>query len=87
MASVVAIPVHDSEMNVYLDGPERRSPGPAVILMFHRGGVDGFTRGVVERLVAGGYLVAVPDVYHRSPRRCRCSTARTALRTPKSSPT
>ena len=36
--------------------------------MFHRGGVDGFTRGVVERLVVGGYLVAVPDVYHRSPR-------------------
>ena len=68
MASVVAIPVHDSEMNVYLDGPERRSPGPAIILMFHRGGVDAFTRGVVERLVVGGYQVAVPDVYHRSPR-------------------
>lgn len=54
-------------MDVYVGAPARRTPGPAVVLMYHRGGIDDFTKYVVERLVAQGYLVAVPDVYHRCP--------------------
>jgi carboxymethylenebutenolidase len=54
-------------MEVYLGEPKREAPGPAIILMYHRGGIDGFTKLAVDRLVAGGYLVAVPDVYHRAP--------------------
>src|SRR3954471_11813463 len=54
-------------MTVYLGEPKRETPGPAIVLMFHRGGIDGFTKLVVEKLLARGYLVAVPDVYHRAP--------------------
>jgi carboxymethylenebutenolidase len=54
-------------MDVYHGSPPRRAPGPAIVLMYHRGGIDGFTKSVVERLAEGGYLVAVPDVYHRCP--------------------
>ena len=67
VASIVNIRVGNSTMDVYLGAPVRKAPGPAIVLMFHRGGVDSFTRDVVERLVGDGYLVAVPDVYHRCP--------------------
>lgn len=67
MANFVKLPVQDGLMEVYLGVPERHAPGPAIMLMYHRGGVDDFTRHVVDRLVSRGYLVAVPDVYHRCP--------------------
>jgi carboxymethylenebutenolidase len=54
-------------MDVYLGAPERQTPGPAIVLMYHRGGIDEFTKYAVDRLVSHGYLVAVPDVYHCCP--------------------
>ena len=54
-------------MDMYLGSPERRAPGPAIVLMYHRTGIDEFTKGAVDRLVGAGYLVAVPDIYHRCP--------------------
>ncbi len=41
-------------MDIYLDGPERSAPGPAIVLMYHRGGIDDFTRRVAGRLAAEG---------------------------------
>jgi carboxymethylenebutenolidase len=67
VAGLVKIPVRDGEMDAYLGAPERRAPGPVIILMYHRTGIDDFTKGAVDRLVGAGYLVAVPDVYHRCP--------------------
>ncbi len=54
-------------MDVYLGAPVRGAPGPAIALMHHRTGIDDFTKSVVDRLVSAGYLVAVPDIYHRCP--------------------
>lgn len=65
--AVLKLRVQNSPMEVCLGAPKREAPGPAIVLMYHRGGIDGFTRLVVDRLVAGGYVVAVPDVYHRAP--------------------
>jgi carboxymethylenebutenolidase len=65
--SIVKIRVGESTMDVYLGTPAREAPNPAIVLMYHRGGIDNFTEGVVERLAARGYLVAVPDIYHRCP--------------------
>jgi carboxymethylenebutenolidase len=56
-----------NQVPVHLGAPERQVPGPAIVLMFHRDGIDSFTKSVVERLAGQGYLVAVPDVYHRCP--------------------
>ena len=67
MAGLVKIRVRDGEMDMYLGAPERRASGPAIVLMYHRTGIDEFTKSVVDRLVASDYLVAVPDVYHRCP--------------------
>ncbi len=68
MPTTISVPVHGSPMDVYLDGPERSAPGPAIVLMYHRGGIDDFTRRVAGKLAAEGYLVAVPDVSHRVAR-------------------
>jgi carboxymethylenebutenolidase len=67
VAAIVKVRVRDGEMDVYLGTPLRQAPGPAIVLMYHRGGIDDFTKGVVDRLADSGYLVAVPDVYHRCP--------------------
>jgi len=45
----------------------RQTPAPAIVLMHHRGGIDSFTRYAADRLATRGYLVAVPDLYHRCP--------------------
>jgi carboxymethylenebutenolidase len=68
MATTLQINVGSSPMDVYLEAPARTAPGPAILLMYHRGGIDDFTKGVVKRLADGGYLVAVPDVSHRIAR-------------------
>jgi carboxymethylenebutenolidase len=65
MASVA---VDGHLMDIYIDAPARSEPGPAVVLMYHRDGLDAFTQGVAAKLVAAGYLVAVPDVSHRVAR-------------------
>jgi carboxymethylenebutenolidase len=80
VASIVKIRVGDSTMDVYLGAPVREAEGPAIVLMHHRGGIDAFTKNVVERLAGAGYLVAVPDVYHRCPRDTPLSERKNLLR-------
>jgi carboxymethylenebutenolidase len=67
VAQIQRIRVGDSFMDLYVGAPVRSTPGPAIVLMYHRGGIDAFTKSVVERLSSNGYLAAVPDVYHRCP--------------------
>src|SRR5579863_4365913 len=44
--------------------PERGGPHPAVVLGAEAYGVNGFIRGVQEKLAGLGYAVALPDYYH-----------------------
>jgi len=44
--------------------PEGGGPHPAVVLGAEAYGVNGFIRGVQERLAGLGYAVALPDYYH-----------------------
>jgi len=39
MASMIKVRVQDSMMDVYLATPARQAGGPAIVLMFHRGGI------------------------------------------------
>jgi carboxymethylenebutenolidase len=39
-----------------------------VLVMFHRGGIDEFTRYVCRRLAQNGYVAAAPNLYHRRPK-------------------
>lgn len=65
MPTLAQTVVGSSQMDIYLDGPQRSTRGPAVLLMYHRGGIDAFTKRVAARLTENGYVVAVPDVSHR----------------------
>src|SRR2546421_6765 len=70
MATMASVAVNGSPMEIYIDAPTRsdRERAPAIVLMYHRDGLDDFTKGVAAKLAAAGYLVAVPDVAHRSSR-------------------
>jgi carboxymethylenebutenolidase len=67
MGTMMRVPVQGSTMDVYVDGPPRQKPGPAIVLMYHRGGIDDFTKFIVGRLVNEGYVVAAPEISHRCP--------------------
>lgn len=56
-----------SPMDVYVATPRGEGPFPAVLLMFHRAGIDEFTRDRADRLAQAGYIAAAPDLFHRMP--------------------
>lgn len=68
MSRMETITVNGSPMEILYDGPAGSEARPGILLMYHRGGFDGFTGLVVKTLVDAGYRVAVPDVSHRTPR-------------------
>ena len=80
VAATLPIRVQNSTMDVYVDGPAREKPGPAIILMYHRGGIDNFTKLVVGRLVGAGYVVAVPEISHRCPQEIAIADRKALLR-------
>jgi carboxymethylenebutenolidase len=53
------------KMDVYVAVPEGDGPHPAIILAFHRTGMDSFTTDSADRLAAAGFLTAAPNFYHR----------------------
>jgi carboxymethylenebutenolidase len=83
MGTMTQVRVQDSMMDVYVDGPARKKPGPAIILMYHRGGIDEFTKYVVGRLVSAGYLVAAPEISHRCPREIPIADRKALLKDPE----
>lgn len=65
MAEVVSIPAGAGMMDIYLDRPAAGAPWPAIVLTYHREGIDDFTKFVARRYAESGYLVAVPEIAHR----------------------
>ncbi|HTI86797.1 MAG TPA: dienelactone hydrolase family protein [Alphaproteobacteria bacterium] len=61
------ITVAGKPMSVYVATPEGKGPFPAVVVMFHRAGIDNFTKDRVDRLAAAGFAAAAPDLFHRVP--------------------
>src|SRR4051794_35197401 len=45
--------------------PDTTGPWPAVILCFDAGGQRPAMAKIAERIANSGYLVAIPDLYHR----------------------
>ena len=67
MADLTRVVVDGNEMEIYLDRPATAAPWPAVVLTYHREGIDDFTKWIARRYAEAGYLVAVPEVSHRMP--------------------
>lgn len=66
MPVTVEVPVDGRPMSIYVEDRVAAAAGPAVLLMFHRTGLDHFVRFTARVLARAGYRVAVPDVTHRA---------------------
>jgi carboxymethylenebutenolidase len=67
MGHMEPVTIDGGEMNVYMAEPSGAGPHPAILLTFHRGGIDEFTCKYIDDLAAAGYVAAAPNFYHRSP--------------------
>jgi carboxymethylenebutenolidase len=67
MSALTSIAVNGKMMDIYLDLPASGAPWPAIVLTYHREGIDDFTKWVARIYAEAGYLVAVPEVSHRIP--------------------
>jgi carboxymethylenebutenolidase len=67
MSELASIAVDGSAMDIYLDRPAGGAPWPAIVLTYHREGIDDFTKWVAHHYAQAGYLVAVPEIAHRIP--------------------
>jgi carboxymethylenebutenolidase len=61
------IVVDGGMMDVYLERPMGGAPWPAIVLTYHREGIDDFTKWVARQYAEAGYFVAVPEISHRIP--------------------
>ena len=65
MVVIFEVPVHGAPMRICVGEPEGRGPHAAILLAFHPHGYSPFIADVVAQFSAAGYLIAVPDLYHR----------------------
>jgi carboxymethylenebutenolidase len=65
MTDWTSVIVGGHAMPIYLDRPASGMPWPAIVLTYHREGIDEFTKWVARRYAEAGYLVAVPEIAHR----------------------
>ena len=65
----VTIPVANNAMAMHTAWPAGEGPFPTIVVIMHAGGVDTFVQEMVTRLVAAGYFVAAPDLFHRQDAR------------------
>jgi carboxymethylenebutenolidase len=83
MSEVTSIKVDGEPMDIYLDRPEAGAPWPAIVLTYHREGIDDFTKWVARQYAQAGYLVAVPEVSHRIPAEVPLHDRKQHLRDPQ----
>jgi len=68
MHETIYLNVLGRSMDVLVASPPGKGPFPAVLLMFHRGGMDDCTAHYVKELPKAGYLTIVPNFYHHCPK-------------------
>lgn len=66
-----SVSVDGEAMNLYVSVPDGKGPFPAIVVIQHQGGVDGFIEEMTERVASAGYAGAAPDLYHRDGPECR----------------
>ena len=60
-----SVNVEGSDMPIYVALPDGGHSHPAIVLTFHRTGLDRFTTESADRLAEAGFLTVAPDFYHR----------------------
>lgn len=67
MSQIDRVDVEGVAMGICYAMPEGTGPFPAMVVMFHRGGFDDFTKKILDDLAEAGYAAAAPDLYHWPP--------------------
>lgn len=67
MIKTISIDAEGGKMAMILGVPDGGGPFPTIVVAHHRWGLDSFTRSVVERLNANGFIAGAPSFYHRRP--------------------
>ena len=62
-----------SVIDVWVTWPDEKNKYPGILLLDEGFGVNGHIRSVAERLSREGYVVFVPDLYHRLGRQLQLS--------------
>ena len=60
-----SVTVDGETMRCYAAIPAGQGPFPAVVVIQHAGGVDGFVQEMAGRFAAAGYVAVAPELYHR----------------------
>src|SRR3970040_2464695 len=60
-----SVTVDGDPMRGSAPSPAGQGPCPAVVVIQHAGGVDGFIQEMAGRFAAAGYVAIAPDLYHR----------------------
>ena len=66
MAKIATIQVNGNPMRILYEKPHGNGPHPCMVVMFHRGGFDEFTKKILKNLADLNIFSAAPDVYHWS---------------------
>ena len=83
MAQIVSLDVDGMAMSAYLGVPAGAGPHPALLVEHNQEGLGVFTRDLVEKLAALGYVALCPDHYHECAPDADLATRRAALRDKK----
>ena len=67
-----------SVIDVWVTWPDEKERYPAILLLDEGYGINAHIRSVAERLSREGYVVFVPDLYHRLGRQIQLSYGDTA---------
>ena len=67
-----------SVIDVWVTWPDEKERSPAILLLDEGYGINSHIRSVAERLSREGYVVFVPDLYHRLGRQVQLSYGDTA---------
>jgi carboxymethylenebutenolidase len=67
MTDLDRVEVEGVPMDICYAMPDGAGPHPAMVVMYHRGGFDDFTKKIADDLAAAGYAAVAPDLYHWPP--------------------
>ena len=67
MAGKITLLIDGAEVDALFERPEGDGPFGAVVLAYHRGGIDDFTHWLVEDLARYGFVALCPDHFHWLP--------------------
>jgi len=82
VADIIKISIGGQESDALFGATQAPGRHPAILIAHHQEGLSPFTRDLVDKLAACGYVAICPDHYHRCRPEDDLDTRRNSLRDP-----